>query len=65
VHYEALDVYKQQFSRILGITKTFNQTYATTIATTFQVALQATITHHGIVFNNPDLVPISTNLFPQ
>jgi hypothetical protein len=33
-----------------------NLTYATAIATAFQVALQATITHHGIMPNNPDLV---------
>jgi hypothetical protein len=37
----------------LGITQTPNPTYATTIA------------HHGIVPNNPDLVPILVNLSIQ
>jgi hypothetical protein len=32
VHYEALDVYKQHSSRILGITHIPNPAYATTIA---------------------------------
>jgi hypothetical protein len=45
VHYEALDVYEQHFLRILGVTQIPNPTYATTIATTFQVTLQATIAH--------------------
>jgi len=39
VHYEALDVYKQHFSRILGITQILNLVYATTITTAFQLAL--------------------------
>jgi hypothetical protein len=34
LHYEALDVYKQHFSRILGIIQIFNPIYATTIVTT-------------------------------
>jgi len=49
VHYEALDVYKQHFPRILGVTQIPNLVYATTIATTFQAPLQTTIAHHGIV----------------
>jgi len=49
VHYEALDVYKQHFPKILGVTQIPNLAYATTIATTFQAALQTTIAHHGIV----------------
>jgi hypothetical protein len=65
VHYEALDVYEQHFSRILGVTQIPNPTYATTIATTFQIALQAAITHHGTLPNNPNPVPISVNLSPQ
>ncbi len=36
VHYEALDVYEQHSSRILGITQIPNPTYAITITTTFQ-----------------------------
>jgi hypothetical protein len=63
VHYEALDVYEQHSPRILGITHTPNPTYATTI--TSQAALQAAIAHHGIVPNNPNLVPTSVNLSPQ
>ncbi len=39
VHYEALDVYEQHSSRILGITQIPNPTYATTIAIASQVAL--------------------------
>jgi hypothetical protein len=54
VHYEALDVYKQHSPRILGITQIPNQIFATTIATTSQATLQATIAHHGTVPNNPD-----------
>ncbi len=65
VHYEALDVYKPHSSKILGITQIPNPTYATTIATTSQVALQATIAHHGTLPNNLNLVPISINLSPQ
>jgi hypothetical protein len=30
-----------------------------------QATLQAAITHHGTMPNNPDLVPISVNLSPQ
>jgi len=64
VHYEALDVYKQYFSRILGITQIPNPIYATTIATAFQATLQTTIAHHGTVPNNPDSVPTLVNLSP-
>jgi hypothetical protein len=39
VHYEALDVYKQHFLRVLGVTQIPNPTYATAIATTSQAAL--------------------------
>jgi hypothetical protein len=39
VHYEALDVYEQHSSKILGITQILNPAYATTIATTSQTAL--------------------------
>jgi len=65
VHYEALDVYLQYFSRILGVTQIPNPTYATTIATASQVALQATIPHHGTVPNNPNPIPTSINISPQ
>jgi hypothetical protein len=65
VHYEALDVYKQHFSRILGINEIPNPAYAIAITTAFQVALQASIAHHGTVPNNPDSVNISVNLSPQ
>jgi hypothetical protein len=65
VHYEALNVYKQHFPRILGVTQIPNPTYATTIAITSQAALQVTIAHHGIMPNNLDLVPTSVNLSPQ
>ncbi len=65
VHYEALDVYEQHSSRILGVTQIPNLAYATTITTTSQAALQAAIAHHGTVPNNPDSVPISVNLSPQ
>jgi len=65
VHYEALNVYKQHFSRILGVTQIPNPTYATAIAIAFQVALQTAIAHHGIVSNNLNLVPTSINFFPQ
>jgi hypothetical protein len=65
VHYEALDVYEQHFPRILGVTQIPNQAYATAIATTSQVALQAAIAHHGTVPNNLDLVPTLVNLSPQ
>jgi hypothetical protein len=62
VHYEALDVYEQHSSRILGIP---NPAYATAIATAFQVARQAAIAHHGTVPNNSNLVLTSINLSPQ
>jgi hypothetical protein len=65
VHYEALDVYEQHSSRILGITQIPYQTYAIAITIASQVALQATIAHHGIVPNNPDSVSTSINLSPQ
>ncbi len=65
MHYEALDVYEQHSPMILGISLIPNLAYATTIATAFQVALQATITHHGTVPNNPNLVPTLVNIFPQ
>jgi len=65
VHYGALDVYKQHFLRISGVMQIPNPAYATTIATTSQATLQATITHNGIVRNNPDLIPISINFSPQ
>jgi len=39
VHYEALDVYKQHFLRILGVTQIPNPAYATTITTASQAAL--------------------------
>jgi hypothetical protein len=65
VHYEALDVYEQHSPRILGVTHIPNPTYATTITTTSQPALQATITHHGTMLNNPNPVPTSLNLSPQ
>ncbi len=61
VHYEALDVYEQHSSRILGVTQIPNSTYATTIAT----ASQAAIAHHRIVPNNPNLIPTLINLSPQ
>jgi hypothetical protein len=37
VHYEALDVYEQHFSKILGVTKIPNPVYAIAIAPAFQV----------------------------
>ncbi len=61
VHYEALDVYEQHSSRILGVTQIPNLAYAIAIAT----ASQAAIAHHGAVSNNPDPVPTSVNLSPQ
>jgi hypothetical protein len=42
-----------------------NPVYATTIITTSQAALQVVIVHHGIMPNNPDLIPILINLSPQ
>ncbi len=65
VHYEALHVYEQHSSRILGITQIPNPTYATAIAIAFQAALQAVIAHHGTVPNNPNPVRTSGNLSPQ
>jgi hypothetical protein len=65
VHYEALDVYEQHSTRILGVTQAPNPAYAIAIATAFQAALQAVIAHHRTVPNNPDLVPTSVNHSPQ
>jgi hypothetical protein len=65
VHYEALDVYEQHSSSILGITQIPNPTYATATATTSQATLQATIAHHGTMPNNPDPIPTSVNLSLQ
>jgi hypothetical protein len=62
VHYEALDVYEQQSSRILGVTQIPNQAYAIAIAIPSQAALQAGIPHHGTMPNNPNLVPTLINL---
>jgi hypothetical protein len=60
-----MDVYEQHSPRILGVTQIPNLAYATAIATSFQVALQAPIAHHGTVPNNPDPVPTLVNLSPQ
>jgi hypothetical protein len=65
VHYETLDVYEQHSARILGVTQTPNPIYVIAITTASQAALQAAITHHGTVPNNPDPVPTSVNLSPQ
>jgi hypothetical protein len=65
VHYEALNVYEQHFSRILDIIQIPNPAYATAITTTSQAALQATIAHHGTMPNNLDSVPTLVNLSPQ
>jgi len=65
VHYEALDVYKQHFTRILSVTQIPNLVYAIAIAIASQVALQAAIAHHGIVPNIPDSIPTLVNLSPQ
>jgi len=65
VHYEALDVYEQHSTRILGVTQVPNPAYAIAIATASQAALQAAIAHHETVPNNPDPVPTSVNLSPQ
>jgi hypothetical protein len=62
VQYEALNVYEQHSPRILGVTQIPNPAYAITIATTSQVAQQATIAHHGTLPNNPNPVPTSINL---
>jgi hypothetical protein len=65
VHYEALDVYEQHSARILGVIHIPNPAYATTIATAFQIALQAAIVHHETMLNNPNLVPTSINFSLQ
>ncbi len=65
MHYEALDVYEQHFSKILDVTQIPNIAYATAITTTFQVALQTAIAHHGTMPNNLDPVCTSINLSPQ
>jgi len=65
VHYEGLDVYEQHSLKILDVTRFPNPTYAKTIATTFQVALQTIIAHHETMPNNPNPVAISVNLYPQ
>jgi hypothetical protein len=57
VHYEALDVYERHSPRILDVIQIPNPAYATTIAITSQAALQAVITYHGTVPNNPNPVP--------
>jgi hypothetical protein len=62
VHYEALDVYKQHFPKILGITQIPNPAYATTIAIASQATLQTAIAHHGTMPNNPNPIPIYVNL---
>jgi len=65
VHYETLNVYEQHSPRILGVTQIPNLAYATAISITSQVALQATIAHHGTMPNNPNLIPTLGNLSPQ
>jgi hypothetical protein len=65
VHYEALDVYEQHSPRILGITQILNLVNAIAITIAFQIALQVTIAHHGIVPNNSDQVLTSVNLSPH
>jgi hypothetical protein len=65
VHYEALDVYQQHSSKILGVTQIPNPIYAITIATTFQDALQGAIAHHGTVPNNPNPLRTLVNFSPQ
>jgi hypothetical protein len=69
VHYEALDVYKQHSSRILGVTQIPNPAYATAIVIAIIIASQATlqvaIAHHGIMPDNLDLVPTLINLSSQ
>jgi len=49
----------------LDVTQIPNLAYAITITIASQAALQAAITHHGIVPNNPDSVPTLVNLSPQ
>jgi hypothetical protein len=65
VHYEALDVYEQHSTRILGVTQILNPAYTIAIASAFQAALQAAIAHHGTMPNNLDSVLTSINLSPQ
>jgi hypothetical protein len=65
LHYEALDVYEQHSLKILGVAQIPNPAYAIATTTASQAALQATITHHGNVPNNPNLVHTSINLSPQ
>jgi folylpolyglutamate synthase/dihydropteroate synthase len=65
VHYEALDVYEQHSSKILGVTQIPNLAYAIAIVTASQTALQVAIAHHGTMPNNLDPVPTLVNLFPQ
>jgi hypothetical protein len=65
VHYEALDVYEQHSLRILGITQIPNLAYATTITIASQAALQTAIAHHGVIPNNPNIIPTSINLYLQ
>jgi len=60
-----LDVYEQHSLRILGVTQIPNPTYATSITTASQTTLQVAITHHGTMPNNPNLIPISLNIYPQ
>jgi hypothetical protein len=64
-HYEVVDVYEQHSVRILGVIQILNPAYAIAIATTFQVALQATIAHHGTLPNNLDPIPTLVNLTLQ
>jgi hypothetical protein len=54
--------YEQHSFRILGVIQIPNPAYVMAIAIAFQVALQATIAHHGIVPNNPNSVPTVINL---
>jgi hypothetical protein len=65
MHYEALDVYEQHSTRILGVTQIPNPAYTIAITTASQAALQVAIAHHKTVPNNPDPVPTSINLSPQ
>jgi hypothetical protein len=65
VHYEALDVYKQHSSKILGITQIPNPAFTTAIATASQATLHIAIAHHGTMPNNLDPAPTSINLSPQ
>ncbi len=49
----------------MDVTQIFNLTYATTITTASQAALQVAIAHHGNVPNNPNLVLTLVNIFLQ